>query len=123
LKPAHYETAVHVVGELLSKIDSLPNKQEITLLNVNVPDLPVDELKGMKVTSLGKRLRSELPRIETGSKGEIKCWVGAVGVFDDDSSSGDSDYHIVQSGYASVTPVKAEWLHKVFVEDCADWLD
>src|SRR5688500_13068477 len=54
----HYETAGRIAAELVMRIPRSPLHQA-TILNVNVPDLPYEQLKGYKATRLGFRHRSE----------------------------------------------------------------
>jgi len=122
LCPKHYETAVHVVSELLGRIDTLPNKNEIAFLNVNVPDVPVSELLGIKATTLGKRLVSKPHKTEISPKGVMQCWIGKVGDYDISAQVGTEDYQCLHDGFASVTPIKAEWVHEKFRSECEAWL-
>jgi len=128
LQPKHYDTAVHVVEQLLTKIADLPEKEQLAFLNVNVPDVAAEELAGIKATHLGKRLPSEKHKTEVTAKGVTQCWIGPAGQFDRKATqqSDDSvlyDFACVEAGYASVTPVKAEWRHADYVDACSQWLD
>lgn len=124
-QPKHYETAASVVNELIQRLPSLPNSRELAFLNVNVPDLSLDELKGLKATTLGRR-NSPMPhREEISDKGVKHCWLGGVGDFVAEQDSADMmcDHQCVEQGFASITPIKAEWLNKPFVAASQEWLD
>ena len=124
-QPKHYATAANVVNELIQRLPNLPNSEELAFLNVNVPDLSLHQLKGMKATTLGQR-HSPVPHREVISdKGVRHCWLGGVGDFVDSQGSAKMicDHQCVAQGFASITPIKAEWLNKSFVTACQNWLD
>jgi hypothetical protein len=73
-----------------------------TLLNVNVPDLPFDQIKGIQVTRLGKRHKAEPTIKSVTPRNETVYWVGAAGAAQDAGEG--TDFHAVANGYASVTP-------------------
>jgi 5'-nucleotidase len=126
--PEHYETAAYVVNYLINKLDVLPNKEELAFLNVNVPDVAIDDLKGIKAASLGRRDSPKPHEEEVSLKGARHCWLGAVGNFMEGSYvDGSSDYlcdhELINLGYASVTPIRAEWLHQKYLQSCEQWLE
>ena len=127
VKPKHFATAASVVNSLIDKIETLPNKEELAFLNVNVPDVTLDELKGLKSTALGLRNKPEPHREEMSEKGVRHCWLGGVGSFVEPESQGQMnliyDHQCIEEGYASITPIKSEWLHQPFLNQCQQWLD
>jgi 5'-nucleotidase len=76
--PQHYDTAARVVLHLLDQLqrESLPGDN---ILNVNVPDVPWDELKGFEVTRLGNRHRSEQVLQSKDPRGRTIYWIGGAG--------------------------------------------
>src|SRR5512134_1685607 len=102
---AHFDTAARVAVELVEQLrTSAP--PTAWLLNVNVPDVPFEQLAGLRVTRLGKRHKAE-PVIRTRSpRGEEVFWIGAAGAAADAGEG--TDFHAVQSGYASVTPLQID---------------
>jgi len=52
IKDIHFEVAAKLAGLLARKIGEIPRE---VLLNVNLPNLPLDEIKGIEVTKLGRR--------------------------------------------------------------------
>ncbi len=122
--PQHYETAAKVVMELVQQFQNR-DKQDVlslfatgpqrTVLNVNVPDLPYSELKGVKVTRTGTRhkappaeLQNEADqRAESDVKNGVSLYrLGPAGDIDDDSEG--TDFHAVANGFVSVTPLKTD---------------
>ena len=54
----HYDTAAEIVGRIIDRIEECPIPSD-RILNINVPDLPVEQVKGVRVTRLGRRMSSE----------------------------------------------------------------
>lgn len=117
----HLDTASHVVETLLTHCLGKPFHQPV-LLNVNVPDVPLDSLRGMAITRLGKRhpanpiIKSQSPR------GEPIYWVGPAGK-EQDASEG-TDFWALAQNKVSITPLMTDltahnqldginaWLHR-----------
>ena len=101
----YYATAARVVRELLEK--DLPlSIQSRTVLNINVPDCPYDELKGVQVTRLGHREQCGLPVPINDPRGRKRYWIAAAGEGDDCGEG--TDFYAVERGYVSVTPIHAD---------------
>lgn len=105
LQPAHFDTAARVVLDLLDQIKSEPVPAD-TILNVNVPDLPYDDLKGWEVTRLGHRHKSEPVVRQTDPRGRPIYWVGPAGS-EQDAGPG-TDFHAVRHGCVSITPIHVD---------------
>jgi 5'-nucleotidase len=118
-RPQHYATAARVTLELVQRViaGSLPAD---TILNVNVPDVPWNELKGMQATRLGHRHKSEPVIREMDPRGRPVYWVGPVGP-EQDSGPG-TDFHAVRSGYVSITPLDVDLTRYDAIDGIASWL-
>jgi len=117
--PRHFDTAGRALRILFERLDSASLSADTTL-NINVPDLPYSELQGFKATRLGYRHRSE-PVIESHDpKGRPVFWVGAPGSGQD--AGPGTDFHAVENGYVSVTPLQFDLTRHSDVEDLATWL-
>jgi len=118
-RPQHYATAARVTLELVQRViaGSLPAD---TILNVNVPDVPWAELKGMQATRLGHRHKSEPVIREQDPRGRPVYWVGPVGP-EQDSGPG-TDFHAVRSGYVSITPLDVDLTRYDAIDGIASWL-
>jgi 5'-nucleotidase len=101
---AYFETAAAVALELLDCHEREPLGAR--LLNVNVPDMPRAELKGFRVTRLGRRHKAENVVKTINPRGETVYWVGAAGAAADAGEG--TDFHAVEQGYASVTPLQID---------------
>ena len=115
---AHFETAAQVALELLHRHGAAP--AGAWLLNVNVPDVPRSELKGYRITRLGRRHKAEDVVKTQNPRGETVYWVGAAGPAAD---AGDgTDFDAVARGYASVTPLQIDLTHHGQMPVVAAWL-
>ncbi|MDH3980056.1 MAG: 5'/3'-nucleotidase SurE [Gammaproteobacteria bacterium] len=115
----HFDTAARVAVELVQRVmsGSLPAD---TILNVNVPDLPWDELAGMQATRLGHRHKSE-PVVEMQDpRGRPVYWVGPAGT-EQDAGPG-TDFHAVRTGHVSITPLDVDLTRYEAIDTLASWL-
>ena len=107
--------AVEIVQHYLKKQIEAP-----VLLNVNVPDVPYDQLCGKVITRLGKRHKAE-PVIELETpRGEKVYWVGAAGEPNDGGEG--TDFHAVLNKQVSITPIRADLTKHEQVPLLEDWL-
>jgi 5'-nucleotidase len=116
----HFDTAAKVAIELLKRVQSHPLPSD-TILNVNVPDLPWDELQGYEATRLGHRHKSEPVIKSADPRGRPIYWVGPAGA-EQDAGPG-TDFYAVRQGRVSVTPLKVDLTRHDLVADVASWLD
>jgi 5'-nucleotidase len=114
----HFETAARVAAELVMRIQRSPLQS--TILNVNVPDLPYEQLKGYRATRLGARHRSERLVRSEDPRGRPVYWIGPAGVGQD--AGPGTDFHAVASGYVSVTPLQVDLTRHAALEDVNGWL-
>jgi 5'-nucleotidase len=98
----HYDTGARVALGLLKKIERQPVPPE-TILNVNVPDLPWEQLAGWQATRLGHRHKSEPVISQIDPRGRPIYWVGPAGA-EQDAGPG-TDFHAVRNRFISVTPI------------------
>jgi len=76
------------------------------LLNVNLPNLAREQIKGFKVARLGRRHAAEPVIQQLNPRGETMYWIGAAGAAMDDSEG--TDFHATSAGYASLTPLQID---------------
>ncbi|WP_299568725.1 5'/3'-nucleotidase SurE [uncultured Shewanella sp.] len=101
----HYKTAaVYAVKIVQGLLDHPINSDQI--LNVNVPDLPLEQIKGMKVTRLGSRHKAEGMIKSQDPAGRDIYWLGPPGKEQD--ASADTDFGTVEQGYVSITPLTVD---------------
>ncbi|MCE2945897.1 MAG: 5'/3'-nucleotidase SurE [bacterium] len=115
----HYESAARVAAELVERVMRTPPATAM-LLNVNVPDLPYAALGPVRVTRLGKRHKAQ-PAIPTQNpRGETVYWVGAAGAAQDAGEG--TDFHTVEHGGVSVTPLQMDLTYFDQLSILGDWL-
>ncbi len=116
----HYDTAARVVRELLQKSASLRMAPR-TLLNINVPDLPYDELKGIQITRLGHRAKGGEPLKVVDPRGKVRYWLAAAGEGDD--AGPGTDFHAVTHGHVSITPIHVDMTRYDAFADLHQWVE
>lgn len=116
--PVNFDTAGRVAVELVQRfIKSTPHPW---LLNVNVPDVPYDQLQGMEVTRLGKRHKAE-PVIKTlNPHGQPVYWVGPAGKAQDAGEG--TDFHATSQGRVSLTPLQIDLTQYSQLDAVRAWL-
>jgi 5'-nucleotidase len=115
----HYDTAARVAVDLVQRCTTFALPAD-TILNVNVPDLPWDDLKGMQATRLGHRHKSESVIKQQDPRGRPVYWVGPAGP-EQDAGPG-TDFHAVRSGYVSITPLDVDLTRYDAIDGLASWL-
>lgn len=117
--PTHYITAAKVAKNIVIKLkdDPLPSH---TILNINVPDLPMHEIKGYEVTRLGTRHCAEPTICEKDPRGRQIYWIGPPGL-EQDAGEG-TDFDAVRRGYVSVTPLQLDMTHYRVFGQLSNWL-
>ncbi len=117
--PKHFETATEVAVTLLQKIVQNPLPKD-TLLNVNVPDIAVSELKGYQSTRLGQRHKAEPVIKSYDPRGREIYWVGPPGS-EQDAGPG-TDFFAIKNGYVSVTPLQLDLTRYDRMNEIENWL-
>lgn len=116
---SHFATAARVAAELVMRIQRTPLHQA-TILNVNVPDVPYEQLRGYQATRLGFRHRSEPIVRMSDPRGRPVYWVGPAGGSQD--SGPGTDFHAVANNYVSVTPLQIDLTRHSMLDDMRGWL-
>ncbi len=116
---AHYDTAARVARALVERIRSAPPAEPI-LLNVNVPDLPYDQLGATEVTRLGRRHKAQPVVKGRNPRGETVYWVGPAGAARECGPS--TDFHALERGCVSVTPLQVDLTHAGQMDAIGRWL-
>jgi len=119
-RPEHYATAARVAVELIGRLCADPLPAD-TILNVNVPDLPFEELAGWQATRLGHRHKSEPVIQARDPRGRPIYWVGPPGG-EQDAGPG-TDFHAVRHGYVSITPIQVDLTRYDALDKVAGWLN
>jgi 5'-nucleotidase len=118
-REAHLDGQRPWLQRLLMSIISVRDFPRDTLLNVNLPPIPSDGIKGIRVTTLGKRVFSD-SLTETRDPWNRKMyWIGGGQIT---WSGGEaSDFQAVEEGYISVTPLHVDLTNYGLLEDVRSW--
>ena len=116
----YFETAAHVLVAFIKEIENIPLSRD-TIININVPDVPLSELKGVHVTRLGRRHISEPVVKENDPRGLPIYWIGPAGEAADAGEG--TDFYAIEQGYASITPLKIDLTHYEMMDALAHWAE
>ena len=113
----HFETAGIIANQLIGQITHAQLSHD-TILNVNVPDVPLKDIQGFQTTRLGKRHMSEEA---TPDKGDSSLyWIGENGKESDNGVG--TDFHAIANNYVSVTPLQIDLTKYNEIDTVSDWL-
>lgn len=114
----HYETAAHFIGQMIAQIE-FSNFPRHTLMNVNVPAIPMSEVKGVKVTHLGLHRFRDI--FESRMDLRQKPYYWQTGVVENHEQAPETDVQAVREGYISVTPLHYDMTKYDFLDTLRDW--
>ena len=115
----NFLTAARVAARLVERFQRAPFGEPV-LLNVNVPDLPEEEITGIEVTRLGKRHKAEPVVRSVNPRGQTIYWIGAAGNAQDGGPG--TDFHAVASNAVSITPLQVDLTHHGQNALVRDWV-
>ncbi|MCX4025428.1 5'/3'-nucleotidase SurE [Endozoicomonas sp. SM1973] len=118
--PTHLSTAAYVIRQLITGIDELQLPKR-TVLNVNIPDLPLTALNGILLTRLGHRTRPAKPAKLTDPRGKEGYFIATVGKGEDAGEG--TDFFAIEQGYVSVTPLQVDKTHYQAFSHVEPWLE
>lgn len=118
--PIHFDTAGRVAVELFQRIRRHPLPPD-TILNVNIPDLPWDDLRGFKSCRLGQRHKAEPVIRAKDPRGRDVYWIGAAGP-EQDAGPG-TDFYAIRNGYVAITPLQIDLTRYDSIDTLEKWLE
>ena len=115
----HFASAAHYACRLVQGLmrSPLPADQ---ILNVNVPDLPLAQIKGIRVTRLGCRHPAETVIVEQDPRGRPIYWIGPPGASQDAGEG--TDFAAVEAGYVSITPLQIDITAYRHMDGLQEWI-
>jgi len=116
----HFETGAHVARLLVRHLMKRPLERAL-ILNVNVPDVPFEAIRGFKPTRLGYRHRSEPVIRAHDPRGRPVYWIGPAGPQQD--AGPGTDFDAVANGYVSVTPLQIDLTRHAALPAVGAWLE
>lgn len=104
------QQARNLVQQLMPSLEAVAEGAQPTippwLLNVNIPNLPADQLQGFKVCRLGRRHSAERVIMQTSPRGETMYWIGGAGPAREAGEG--TDFHATTQGFVSITPLQVD---------------
>ncbi|MDH5446785.1 MAG: 5'/3'-nucleotidase SurE [Gammaproteobacteria bacterium] len=116
----HYATAAQIAVSLVKKMQAGAFPSDV-ILNVNVPNLPLNQIKGIQATRLGHRHKAEPIIKSQDPRGRDIYWVGPPGQ-EQDAGPG-TDFHAIKNHYVSVTPLQVDLTRHNLVDEISELLD
>jgi len=115
----HYQTAAVITIKIIKRIQEHPLAVD-QILNINVPDVPLSEIKGIKVTRLGHRHQAEtMKKMQDPWQRDI-YWYGCLG---EELDGGEgTDFHAVANNYVSVTPLTVDMTAHNSINNMTKWI-
>jgi 5'-nucleotidase len=116
----HFATGAEVARALVAQLLKKPLPRSL-ILNVNVPDVPLAQLRGFRASRLGYRHRSAPVMRAQDPRGRPVYWVGPAGP-EQDAGPG-TDFDTIAQGYVSVTPLQVDLTRHAALPELSTWLD
>ena len=116
----HFETAAQVVKILIEKMVIQPLVSTHKIINVNVPDVAFEQLKGWKITRLGARHRAVSMIKETDPRGNPLYWLGPPGETQDAAEG--TDFFAIEHGEVSITPLQVDLTAHDAIAGLESWM-
>jgi 5'-nucleotidase len=115
----NFDSAARVVHDIVESLDQhhIPGSY---LLNINVPDVPYNQLSGMEITRCGKRNHSEPVITEKHENGPDSYRIGRPGLAGD--AGPGTDFHAISRGRVSITPLTNDMTDYHNLDQITDWL-
>ena len=118
LECEHFETAGAIAKQLVAQIDKAPLSYN-TIINVNVPDVPLSNIKGIKSTRLGNRHKSD-PSIQDENNPSL-FWIGENGQEADNGEG--TDFHAISNNFVTVTPLQIDLTKYSEIATLSKWIE
>jgi len=114
----YFKTAATIAMRLVQKIEKAPLSHN-TIINVNVPDVPIGDIRGINSTRLGNRHMSE-PSIQDENNSSL-YWIGENGQEADNGEG--TDFYAIANNFVSVTPLQIDLTKYSEVKQVSEWLE
>ncbi|MBU1329347.1 MAG: 5'/3'-nucleotidase SurE [Gammaproteobacteria bacterium] len=118
--PENLPTAAYFARKLVEAHEQLDLPPR-TVLSVNVPNLPLEHIRGVQLTRLGHRARAAAPVKVVNPRGKEGYWISVAG--DAEDGGPGTDFHAVLQGYVSITPLQLDRTFLAGAERLAPWLE
>ena len=119
-QPDNLPTAAYFARKLVEAHEQLDLPPR-TVLNINVPNLPLDHIRGVQLTRLGHRARAAAPAKVVNPRGKEGYWISVAG--DAEDGGPGTDFHAVMQGYVSITPLQLDRTFNEAFRGLENWLE
>ena len=118
-EPLYFSTAAEVAKQLVQLLYKKPIPAK-TILNVNIPDVAFEDLRGFTVTRLGTRHTADRMLPSKDPRGRTIYWIGTSGK-EDDAGQG-TDFYALGHLQVSITPLQLDLTHHSVRDQLEDWV-
>lgn len=115
----NYETAAIVARQIVEELQKEP-LPHATILNVNIPDVTMDEIKGIELTRLGKRHPAQPAIKALDPRGLPVYWIGASG--EEEDAGPGTDFHAIKENKVSITPIQLDMTNYKAFDGIKKWM-
>jgi 5'-nucleotidase len=118
----HLDSAARIARDVVARFIErpFPSPDRPVLLNVNIPNLPYEAMRGLEPTRLGKRHHAEEVIRARNPRGDVVYWIGPAGGAKD--AGPGTDFHAVANGSVSITPLHIDLTANDLVDANRRWL-
>ncbi len=116
----HFATGAEVARRLVAQLLKQPLESAL-ILNVNVPDVPFERLRGFRASRLGYRHRSAPAMRAQDPRGRPVYWIGPAGP--EQEAGPGTDFDTIAQGYVSVTPLQVDLTRHAALPAVGAWLE
>lgn len=116
----HFATAARIIVNIVQQLnkESLPSD---TILNINIPDIPFDEVKSCQVTRLGKRHKAEPAIGMIDPRNRMVYWLGPVG--NEADAGPGTDFYAINDQHVSITPIQIDLTNHDLLSEVEAWIN
>jgi 5'-nucleotidase len=118
-KQEHYDTAAAVAMQIIERLKKEPLPRG-TILNVNVPNVSLGDLRGFEITRLGKRHPAQPAVKAIDPRGHPVYWIGAAGL-EEDAGPG-TDFYAIKENKVSITPIQLDMTDYTVFDKVGTWV-
>lgn len=115
----HYEAAACIAKVMVQNVFQNPLPPN-TILNINIPDKPLNELKEYEITRLGRRHKAENSVQQEDPRGNTVYWIGLPGP--EEEAGPGTDFYAVRAGHVSISPIQLDWTNYQSFDDLSVWV-
>lgn len=108
-----------ILARLVKRIVAIPDFPRNTILNINLPPIPADEVQGIRVARLGSRVFSQSVARSKDPWGREVFWIGGGTITW--SEDLDTDHAAIAEGCIAITPLHLDLTNHGLLETVRDW--